>query len=179
MFAVGGGYGAGQRSLLEQQAKQAKAEALTNQVASGMSSGSLATATGLRVNKDLSQGLLGVEDTRTQFLNQALQALSALQAQQAGTTAASQDPFFNTYLGASTSQRGQDLGYAADIRGQNINAANASRNFQLQQQGQQQSAANAKRQLDLQQQQLDLQKQQLAAASSSGSSATSRKAYSF
>ena len=162
MFAVGGGYGAGQRSLLEQQAKQAKSEALLNQVNSGMSSGSLATSTGLRVNQDLSQGLLGVEDTRTQFLNQALQALSSLQAQQAGTTAASQDPFFNTYLGASTAQRGQ-----------NIDASNAARQFQLQGTAQKQDAANAQKQLNLQQQQLDLEKQKLAAASKSTGTSSS------
>jgi len=88
MFQPGGGYGAGQRSLLEEQAKQAQAQALANQVASGMSSGSLATGTGLRVQRDLAQGLAGVEDTRTQFLAQALQALSGLRGQQAGTTAA-------------------------------------------------------------------------------------------
>jgi len=98
MFQPGGGYGAGQRSLLEEQAKQAQAQALANQVASGMSSGSLATGTGLRVQRDLAQSLAGVEDTRTQFLAQALQALSGLRGQQAGTTAAVSEPVTQSFL---------------------------------------------------------------------------------
>lgn len=98
MFQPGGGYGAGQRTLLEEQAKQAQAQALSNQVASGMSSGSLATGTGLRVQRDLAQSLAGVEDTRTQFLTQALQALSGLRGQQAGTTATVSDPVTSSFL---------------------------------------------------------------------------------
>jgi hypothetical protein len=98
MFQPGGGYGEGQKALLEEQAKQAQAQALANQVASGMSSGSLATGTGLRVQRDLAQSLAGVEDTRTQFLAQALQALSGLRGQQAGTTAAVTDPVTSSFL---------------------------------------------------------------------------------
>jgi hypothetical protein len=98
MFQPGGGYGAGQRSLLEEQAKQAQAQALANQVASGMSSGSLATGTGLRVKRDLAQSLAGVEDTRTQFLAQALQALAGLRGQQAGTTATVNEPVTQSFL---------------------------------------------------------------------------------
>ena len=104
MFQPGGGYGAGQKMLLEDQARQAQAEALSNQVASGMSSGSLATGTGLRVKKDLAQNLAGVEDTRTQFLAQALQNLAGLrttQAQQVGTvTDPSYAPFMSYLSGA-------------------------------------------------------------------------------
>ena len=99
MFQPGGGYGAGQKTLLEDQARQAQAEALSSQVSSGMSSGSLATGTGLRVKKDLAQGLAGVEDTRTQFLAQALQNLAGLrttQAQQVGTVT---DPTYSPYMG--------------------------------------------------------------------------------
>ena len=81
MFQPGGGYGAGQTALIEEQAKQAKAEALANQVASGMSSGSLATSTGLRVGRDVTTAKLGVEDQRTQYLNQLLQALSNMYGQ--------------------------------------------------------------------------------------------------
>ena len=98
MFQPGGGYGAGQKALLEDQAKQAQAQALASQVASGMSSGSLASSTGLRVQNDLSKNLLGVEDTRTQFLNQALQSLSGARQTQAQTTATAVDPTYNAYM---------------------------------------------------------------------------------
>jgi hypothetical protein len=84
LFRRGGGFGAGQNALIEEQAKRDKAEALSNQVASGMSSGSLATSTGLRIGRDVATQKLGVEDTRTQFLSQALQALSGLYGQFAG-----------------------------------------------------------------------------------------------
>lgn len=98
MFQVGGGYGEGQRALLQDQAKQALAEAMTNQVASGMSSGSLATSTALRTKSDLAKNLAGVEDTRTQFLTQALQALSGLRGTEAQTIANLVDPTYAPYM---------------------------------------------------------------------------------
>ena len=110
MFQPGGGYGQGQAQLLQDQARQAQAEALSSQVASGMSSGSLATGTGLRVKKDLAQGLAGVEDTRTQFLAQALQSLSGLRGQRAQTLAQTQDPVYApymSYLGGQDAQAAQ------------------------------------------------------------------------
>jgi hypothetical protein len=84
MFRPGGTYGAGQRALIEEEGKRRQAEALANQVATGMGSGALATSTGLRVGRDIATQKLGVEDVRTQFLNQALQALSGLYGQFAG-----------------------------------------------------------------------------------------------
>ena len=98
MFQPGGGYGKGQTMLLQEQARQAQAEALSSQVATGMSSGSLATGTGLRVKRDLAQGLAGVEDVRTQFLTQALQSLSGLRGQRAQTLATTQDPVYAPYM---------------------------------------------------------------------------------
>lgn len=98
MFQPGGGYGAGQRGLLTERARQTKAEALSRQVASGISSGSLATGTGLRIERDLTQGLAGAEDVRTQFLTQALGALSGLRGQQAQTTATVTDPTYASFM---------------------------------------------------------------------------------
>lgn len=98
MFQPGGGYGRGQATLLRGEAKRAQAEALSSQVATGMSSGSLATGTGLRVERDLAQGLTGVEDVRTQFLTQALQSLAGLRGRRAETLAATQDPVYAPYM---------------------------------------------------------------------------------
>ncbi len=107
MFQPGGGYGAGQKGLLQEQARQAQAEALSSQVATGMSSGSLATGTGLRVKRDLAQGLAGVEDVRTQFLTQALQSLSGLRGRRAQTLATTQDPTYAPYMGYIGQRHGQ------------------------------------------------------------------------
>ncbi len=107
MFQPGGGYGAGQKGLLQEQARQAQAEALSTQVSTGMSSGSLATGTGLRVKRDLAQGLAGVEDVRTQFLTQALQSLSGLRGQRAQTLATTQDPTYAPYMGYTGQRYGQ------------------------------------------------------------------------
>lgn len=107
MFQPGGGYGQGQQTLLREEARRAKAEATTQQVASGMSSGSLATGTRLRTERDLATGLAGVEDVRTQFLNRALQALSGLRGQQAGLTAQVSDPTFAPTLGYLAARHGQ------------------------------------------------------------------------
>ena len=100
MFRPGGGYGAGQVQLAEDQARKEKAEALTTQVASGMSSGSLATATGLRVGRDLTTAKLGIEDVRTQFLAQALQALGGLRGTQAQQVGATVNPTYAPYMSA-------------------------------------------------------------------------------
>ena len=157
-FQPGGAFGRGQVAMLEADARRAGAAATTQQVASGMSSGSLATSTGLRINSDLSQAKLGVDDTRMQFLAQARQALSGLQGQQAGQTASTYDPYFNTYQGNKVQQRGQDLGYYS---------ASANRNVQ-----QQQLAAakdQADRQYQIQTQQLKLAEKELAQKSSSTS----------
>lgn len=121
MFQPGGSYGAGQRGILEQQAKEAQAQALASQVASGMSSGSLASSTAMRAKSDLAAGLLGVEDTRTQFLNQALQALSGLRGTQAQTTATTVDPTYNpymSYLSNLMSAQSQEKQSAAAIKSQ-------------------------------------------------------------
>jgi len=106
MFRPGGG-------LAEDQARKEKAEALINQVQSGMSSGSLATATGLRVGRDLTKAKLGIEDTRTQFLAQAMQALSGLRGTQAQQTGATVDPTYAPYMGSLTSRAASQ---AANIR---------------------------------------------------------------
>ena len=110
MFQPGGGYGRGQAALLRDEARRAQAEATARQVASGMSSGSLATSTALRTKRDLATSLAGVEDVRTQFLNQALANLSGLRGQQAALTAQISDPVFAPYLSYLASREGQVAG---------------------------------------------------------------------
>ncbi len=92
MFQPGGGYGRGQATLLREESRRAQAEATTQQVARGMSSGSLATGTKMRTERDLATNLAGVQDVRTQFLTQALSNLSGLRGQQAGLTTQVNDP---------------------------------------------------------------------------------------
>lgn len=113
MFQPGGGYGRGQQTLLRDEARRTQAEATTRQVASGMSSGSLATSTAMRTKRDLATGLAGVEDQRTQFLNQALANLSGLRGQQAGLTAQINDPVAAPYLGYLAARHGQVAGLNA------------------------------------------------------------------
>lgn len=144
-FQPGGAFGRGQVAILEADARRAGAAATAQQVASGMSSGSLATSTGLRIGSDLSQAKLGVDDTRMQFLAQARQSLSGLRGQQAGQTASTYDPFFNTYQGAQTAQRGQDL-----------SAYNAAQNRTIQRSQLAASVEQAKKQYQLQARQLAL-----------------------
>lgn len=107
-FQPGGGYGQSQAMLLRDEARRAGAEATAQQVATGMSSGSLATSTGLRVGRDLATGLAGVEDVRTQFLGQALRDLSGLRAGHAQTTAATVDPTYAPYMGYLGGRAGQE-----------------------------------------------------------------------
>lgn len=111
-FQPGGGYGRGQKTLLRDEARRAGAEATAQQVASGMSSGSLATGTGLRVKRDLATSLAGVEDQRTQFLNQALSQLSGLRGQQAGLTTQVNDPTYAPWMATQASMFGAEMGGA-------------------------------------------------------------------
>jgi hypothetical protein len=126
MFQPGGGYGRGQETLLRGEARRAQAEATSQQVASGMSSGSLATGTRMRTERDLAAGLTGVEDVRTQFLNQALSNLSGLRGQQAGITAQTADPTFAPTMGYLSSRFGQvgQLNQAMMGAGSRVAAAN-------------------------------------------------------
>jgi hypothetical protein len=84
LFRQGGGYGAGQNAIIDEQANQTQAKAASDAVASGMSSGSLATSTGARIASDTAKAKLGVEDTRTNMLAQAMQALSNMYTQYGG-----------------------------------------------------------------------------------------------
>jgi hypothetical protein len=109
-FQPGGGYGRGQKTLLREKARQAGAEATAQQVASGMSSGSLATGTGLRIKRDLATAEAGVEDQRVAFLNQVLSQMSGLRGQQASITAQTADPTLAPMLGYLSSRFGQVAG---------------------------------------------------------------------
>ncbi len=122
-FQPGGGYGRGQRTLLRDEARRAGAEATAQQVASGMSSGSLATGTKLRTERDLATGLAGVEDQRTQFLNQALSQLSGLRGQQASITAQTSDPTLTPMLGYLGQRFGQVAGMNQAATGARSNLA--------------------------------------------------------
>lgn len=120
MFRQGGGYGAGQNAIIDTQANQAQAKAMSDQVTSGMSSGSLAASTGARISGDTAKAKLGVEDARTNFLAQAMQALSSLYGQfgQMGSTErmnqanikAGQENALNDTLSRLVTSRKPDLG---------------------------------------------------------------------
>lgn len=122
MFQPGGGYGRGQETLLREEARRAGAEATAQQVATGMSSGSLATGTGLRIKRDLATGLAGVQDVRTQFLTQALQALSGMRGTQAQTTAAAVDPTYAPYMGYMAARHGQATGLSGAAMARDVRA---------------------------------------------------------
>ncbi len=115
LFQPGGGYGAGQNVLIEDEARRAKAEALANMVATGMSSGSLATSTGLRIGSDMTKAKLGVQDTRTQFLADALSKLAGLRGTYASQVGTSVEPFSNQYMGNMTSISNAATGSRAGI----------------------------------------------------------------
>ena len=112
MFQPGGGYGAGQRAIIEQQAKEALGAGQTSLVQTGMASGS--TMAGLHglVSAKAGEMELGVEDVRIENLSRALEALSNLRGAAAGTLLAAQEPGFEpvasleaSRLGSLTSQK--------------------------------------------------------------------------
>jgi hypothetical protein len=87
LYAVGGGYGAGQYATIESEAKKAGAESMAAGVASGMSSGTGVAGLRARLGKDVTTAKLGVEDARTQKYGEALTGLAGLRSTIAGTMA--------------------------------------------------------------------------------------------
>lgn len=83
LFEPGGGYGAGQIALIEEEAQRTKAEALTNFIKTGMSSGSNVAGLRARVGKDVTTAKLGVEDVRMENLANILAQLSGLRSSSA------------------------------------------------------------------------------------------------
>lgn len=77
MFKAGGTYGAGQRAILEEQLKKGVALEQAALVASGMSSGTLASAVKGRYARGLATGYQQIEDIRTEKLASALGAVAA------------------------------------------------------------------------------------------------------
>ncbi len=76
MYAAGGTYGAGQRTILEEELKGATSAQQAALVASGMSSGSAARNIQSRYAKNLATGYQQIEDVRTDKLTSALQAVA-------------------------------------------------------------------------------------------------------
>lgn len=97
-FAPGGPYGAGQKFMIDKQARESLAAMNLSGVKSGMSSGSLAAGNIARVGGERQGAYLGVEDRRTEFLNQILSQLSNLMGTQAQTKAGAADPFATSYM---------------------------------------------------------------------------------
>ncbi len=162
-FQPGGSFGAGQIATLEDEARRAGALATSQQVASGMSSGSLATSTGLRISSDLTKAKLGVEDTRMQFLARARESLAGLRGQEASQVGATSDPFFSTFQSSKATARGQD-----------ISAFNTAQNRALQRTQLAEARKVADKQYQLQvkqfevaQKELDLKRKNKAAGSAS------------
>ncbi len=94
LFESEGGYGAGQRALIEEERKRNIASAFGQAIQSGMWSGTMAAGAQQRAGRYATQQLLGVEDIRIEKLAQSLEAMGAaeeartLRMTQAGLTGA-------------------------------------------------------------------------------------------
>ena len=76
IYKTGGEYGAGAKAGVRETAAQNLAKSSAALVSSGMSSGSLATATRARYSRDVTRGIQEVEDVRYERLGAALQAVA-------------------------------------------------------------------------------------------------------
>ncbi len=120
MYAAGGSYGAGQRDILRRNLKASSAQEQAANVSSGMSSGSAASATRSRYGKSLASGEMQIEDTRTDKLSTALQAVAAAKEARTGrmvgayTTTAQlvqgyKEPTMSDFASAEELQAASDL----------------------------------------------------------------------
>lgn len=103
MFRPGGGYGAGQEAIIQEEARKAKAAALANLVATGMSSGTAVSGLQARIGAETTKARLGVEDIRMENLTRMLSQLSSLRAGYAGQMGQTYDPYSGTMMGALAS----------------------------------------------------------------------------
>jgi len=108
MFRPGGEYGAGQKAIIEQEAKEALGAGQTSLVQTGMASGSTMAGIHGLVSSEATKQFLGVEDVRTENLANALTALSNLKASAAGAllTAATQEPSYAPVAGFEATKVG-------------------------------------------------------------------------
>lgn len=84
LLSPGGGYGEAQRLEIDEAARKAKAEAMANLVATGMSSGSNAAGLQARIGADVGKAKAGIEQSRMDALMQLLSQMSGLKAAAAG-----------------------------------------------------------------------------------------------
>lgn len=117
LYAKGGEYGAGQRGIAEEQFRKSRAEALHNLVASGMSSGSLATGINIAARGGLEQAYRNIEDIRTERYSDALSRLSTLRAGLGQLYGTVQEPSYAPAAGAFTSIYGADVGLTGQQTG--------------------------------------------------------------
>lgn len=121
LFRAGGGYGAGQKAIIEQEAKKGLAGIYSNLVSTGMSSGTNVAGARARVTRDTTTAKLGVEDARVGKLAEALGLLSQVRGQRTSTLANIETPSYGPLVGALTSAYGTKVGAATTRRGQTLN----------------------------------------------------------
>lgn len=151
LYAPGGGYGAGQRGIAEEQMRTGRAEALHRLVATGMSSGSLATGVQMQTRRGLEQAYRGIEDVRTERYGGALGRLASLRAGLAQMYGTAEEPSYAPAAGIYAGIYGTDVGFTGQQLGQQT---------QLQMAGMQATAADklAKLRQQMTRQHLDVQR---------------------
>jgi len=115
LMQPGGGYGAGQTAIIEEEAKKANAQALADLVSTGMSSGSNVTGARARVTGEATKAKLGVEDVRIQNLMQALTQLSGMRSAAASQIGQTQEPTYGPMMGSLTSRNTALMGLAGQL----------------------------------------------------------------
>jgi len=135
LFRPGGGYGAGQTALIEQEAKKGSAAAFSNLVSTGMSSGTNAAGIAARIARDVTTAKLGVEDERIRRLAEALASRGGASEARIGRMTgaygktgeliaqmATNEPTYqsilNPYAGQVTQKKDNPYYYAAKAAGQ-------------------------------------------------------------
>lgn len=118
LYAPGGGYGAGQRGIAEEQMRTGRAEALHRLVTTGMSSGSLATGVQMQARRGLEQAYRGIEDVRTERYSGALGRLASLRAGLAQMYGTAEEPSYAPAAGIYAGIYGADIGLTEQQMGQ-------------------------------------------------------------
>lgn len=112
-YAPGGGYGAGQQEIIEEEGRKTLAQGLHNLVATGMSSGSLATGLRAQVGRGITRGKIAIEESRAKQFAETLTGLSRLRAGFGQLLGTAQEPSYAPVVGAVTGIYGTDIGYRA------------------------------------------------------------------
>jgi hypothetical protein len=123
-YAPGGSYGAGQKSIVRQNAAGALSQYQVGAIGAGMSSSTNAAGMAARIKRDATQAELGIEDTREDRYAAVVKGLADLRLSAGGIAGslAANEPSYAPYVSTVANIYGMETGAATSRYAAGLNA---------------------------------------------------------